>query len=349
MSFMASAHSAFAQMSLELFNEQSKKQEEANSKPAPKIREGGQVGTVNAQSPELPPVNIQNNEQLRGVLDAANMTPEERQAEMEAQARDLAFDAAVNGLLPLRPDEIRRLLGKYDESTEAAQTPIMDAPEPEITVQTVSLDPGVAPPIIKVAPGHVTTLSMLDQSGEPWPIQDVSWGGDFDILQPEDGGHVLRISPLGAYNRGNLSIRLVDLNTPVTFMLQTHRDVVQYRFDARIPKYGPSASVPIIEQGGLKTEAGSATLVSMLDGVIPSGAKRMIVEGIDGRTSAYMLNSEVYLRTPYTLLSPAWSNSINSADGLKVYTIPETPVLLLSDNGKMVRATLSQKADDDDI
>jgi protein PhnA len=38
-----------------------------------------------------------------------------------------------------------------------------------------------------------------------------------------------------------------------------------------------------------------------------------------------------------------------ATNGLKVYTIPETPVLLLSDNGKMVRATLSQKADDDDI
>lgn len=283
---------------------------------------------------------------LQNVLESAQQDPNSRQKKLEQQARELAFDAAVNGLLPLKPDEIRELLKRYDNSTEAAQTPFRDAPRPEVTVQTISLDPGTPPPVIKVAPGHVTTLSMIDLSGAPWSIQDVSWGGDFDILQPEEGGHVLRISPLGAYKRGNLSMRLVDLNTPITFVLETHQDVVQYRFDARIAEYGPEAAVPIIDGGGITTAAGNAELTSILDGVPPGAAKKMMVNGVDGRTSAYSIDGKIYLRTPLTLLSPAWDNSVNSVDGLKVYTIPETPVVLLSDNGKVVRASISEAEDE---
>ena len=294
-------------------------------------------------SPQMPPVAIEGNPSLEEVMSEVQVSPEERQRQLEEQARDLAFDAAINGLLPLKPGEIRRLLETYDESTTAAQTPLLDAPKPEVTVQTVSLDPGVQPPVIKLAPGHVTTLSMLDQTGAPWPILDVSWGGDFDVLQPEGGGNVIRISPLGAFKRGNMSIRLTELSTPITFMLETHRDVVQYRFDARIPKYGPDAVIPIIERGGLNTlAAGNTDLVSVLDGTPPGGAERMTVEGVDGRTSAYKMGELVYIRTPFTLLSPAWSNSVASADGLNVYTIDDTPVILLSDGGKMVRATIRE-------
>lgn len=297
-------------------------------------------------STDLSIIDVDNNPALQDALLDAQIDPTERQKKLEQQARELAFDAAINGLLPMKPAEIRELLKRYDSSTEAAQTPYRDAPKPEITVQTVSLDPGVAPPVIKVAPGHVTTLSMLDISGAPWSIQDVSWGGDFDILQPEDGGHIIRISPLGAFKRGNMSIRLIDLSTPITFVLETHQDVVQYRFDARIPEYGPKASIPIIDNGGIQIAAGSGSLNAVLDGVPPNGSVKMVVDGVDGRTSAYLIGDKVYLRTPHVLLSPAWDSSVNSVDGLKVYTIPDTPVLLLSNNGKIVRASLSEAPED---
>jgi intracellular multiplication protein IcmK len=49
----------------------------------------------------------------------------------------------------------------------------------------------------------------------------------------------------------------------------------------------------------------------------------------------------MYVRSPYSLLSPAWNSSVRSADGMNVYSLEYTPVLLLSDKGKMVRAYLS--------
>ena len=79
---------------------------------------------------------------------------------------------------------------------------------------------------------------------------------------------------------------------------------------------------------------------------MPQGATKLSVGlGGDGRTTAYKLNGMTYLRTPYTLLSPGWSSSMSSADGMNVYEIKDTPVVILSENGKMVRLRLSEEKD----
>lgn len=270
-------------------------------------------------------------------------TPEE----IEAYIRGKAFDAAITGLLPMKPDEIRKLLERFDETRQAVETPVYPYPEPEVVSETVSLDPGARPPEIKVAVGQVTTLTVLDVTGAPWPIQDVTWAGNFDVVKPEEGGHVLRVTPLSEFTYGNISIRLLKLKTPVTFILRTHRDKVQYRFDARIPEFGPYASVPLME-GGVTLVAGNDVLNAILDGVPPEGATRLDVAGADARTIAYDYKSATYVRTPLTLLSPGWTGSVSSADGMNVYAMSDAPVLLLSDHGKVIRARISKRDDSTD-
>lgn len=272
-----------------------------------------------------------------GVVGGSPKTPEE----LEAEIREDAFNAALSGLLPLRPAEIRRLLEYYDQTKEAVEVPVYPYPKAEVNVLSLSLDPGVTPPIIRVATGHVTTLNLLDVTGAPWPIQDVSWAGNFEIVEPEEGGHVLRITPMSDFAYGNISLRLLTLKTPITFTLQTHRDSVQYRVDARVPQYGPFASSPLID-AGISAVAGDADITAILDGTPPSGAIRLEVSGVDGRTSAWRFNGRTYVRTPLTLLSPGWDASVRSADGTSVYALANVPVLLLSDQGRVMRAHVAQ-------
>lgn len=272
--------------------------------------------------------------------DMLALTPEE-QAEMVMQdARAKAFKGAVQGTMPLEPEEIDTVIRRYEDTTKAIEQPFSgEAPTPQVRVETISLDPGGAPPIVRLAPGHVTSLTMLDATGQPWPVADVSWGGDFEITAPEEGGHIIRISPLGGYKVGNMSLRLKELTTPVTFTLQTQPDIVDYRFDARLPVAGPNALSPVIDTS-FSSVAGNGTLMTVLDGVPPKGTQQMGVSGVDGRTTAYKIGNQVYVRTPLSMLSPAWSEQAASADGMRVYVIQETPVLLLSDQGKMVRANI---------
>lgn len=266
------------------------------------------------------------------------------QGESAEEIRQEAFDAALTGLFPLRPEDIEILLKHYDRTEQAAQSPPYALPRPEVSVQTISMDPGVTPPFIKTAVGHVTTVNMLDITGAPWPVEDITWAGDFEIIEPEEGGHIIRITPMAKFGYGNMSVRLLTLKTPITFALRVGRDAVHYRVDARIPEFGPFAQAQLME-GGTQLVAGNSTLTTVLDGVPPPGAVRLSVSGVDGRTSAYKVGGLTYVRTPMTLLSPGWESSVSSADGMSVYALSDTPVLLLSDQGRFVRAKLKEQED----
>jgi len=250
----------------------------------------------------------------------------------------------LKALLPLRPEEIRTVLEHFDRTVESTELPVHPYPRPESIVQNVSLDPGVAPLTVKLAYGYVTTLSIVDSSGEPWPIEDISWVGEFKVQESEVevGTHILRISPETSFAHGNISMRLAGLNAPVIMTFETNRDIVHYRFDAVIPKRGPGARTPLIDPG-IQLASGDPDMSVALSGVMPDGAETLDVSGVDGRTSAYMYNGLTYLRTPLNLLSPAWDSSVTSADGTRIYAFEETPVVLLSDRGRTVRVHLTER------
>ncbi len=315
--------------------------------------------SVGAQSPAekeeadaLPDIQTRYDVELNGFGSSANSKSRisvdvdnvglvgKSEAELVEEIRREAFDAAITGLFPMRPDQIRGLLKVYDETQRATQEPVHGVPEAIINVATLALDPGVPPMVLKTAVGYVTTINILDITGAPWPVQDVTWAGDFEVTEPEEGGHVIRIIPMKQAAYGNMSIRLLTLKTPISIMLQTGTDEVQYRVDARIPEYGPFAQAPLIE-GGMERVAGNAAITAILDGVAPNNATKLKVSGVDGRTTAYNMNGMVYVRTPLSLLSPGWEQSVSSADGMNVYALTETPVLLLSDRGEFLRANLA--------
>lgn len=253
-----------------------------------------------------------------------------------------AFDASLTGALPMTPEQIRAFLEAYDETQNVVQTPVYDAPDPKVTIENVSLDPGVAPLQIDTAVGFVTTLNFIDVTGEKWPIKDIGWAGNYEVLQPEDSSHIIRVTPMSEFGHGNVSVRLVGLKTPVILSLKTSRDSVHYRADLRLPELGPDAIPPVVALP-ISTVAGSTDMTAILTGVIPQDAEKLIVSGVDSRTSAYSLGGQTFVRTPYTLLSPGWSSSVKSSDGTTVYEIGDSPVVLLSHNGRIARAYLKKK------
>jgi len=270
---------------------------------------------------------------------------EQRTREIQVQAREMAYEQAKKSVLPLEQTEIKDVLGRLKDTQEAIQTPVRPAPKPGNVIETISTDPSATPKVIRLAAGNVTTLNIVDVTGEPWPIVDLGFGGAFDVKPPEPGGHVIRITPLKDFARGNLVVRLLKMTTPITFSLQAGGKTVNYRFDARIPEYGPNAKMPILDNG-INAVAGDKTTTAFLEGVPPKGSEKLTVAGIDGRTSAYKYGGALYVRTPLSLISPAWQGSATSADGMNVFVLNDAPVLLLSDNGSLVRARISDAKKD---
>lgn len=265
-------------------------------------------------------------------------------SEMNVDQRSKAFEGALNNIFPMTPQQIQEVMRRMNEAQDAGRAPPEPDPNPIVKIEDVPLDPGVAPPVIRVAIGYVTTVNILDVTGQPWPIQDVVVGGNFQVTGPNDA-HVLRLIPQTRFGRGNLSVRLVGLSTPITFRVESGGKEVYYRYDARITQTGPDAKQPLIDKG-FTGQAGDPTLMTVLSGIAPKDAKKLGVSGADGRTRAWKINDLIYLRTPLTLLSPGWDASVRSADGTNVYVLQETPVLMLSDNGQMVRGRLEIPPDD---
>lgn len=287
----------------------------------------------------------------RPAMGFAPPSPEEIQRQMEedtkrqqGRLREMAFDQALEALMPLTPEEIRRMLDVFMVNREAAEQPVA-IPTPRTFVGNVSLDPSAEPLVVQTSPGYVTTLNIVDMTGAPWPIQDISWAGEFEIVPPEEGGNILRITPMTAHGRGNMSIRLAELRTPITLTLTTQLEIVHYRFEARLPRSGPLAEVPLVERGGIDAVARADDLIQYMDGYVPGHAASLHVKGVDGRTRAWRTgDGNMILRTPMTLISPGWDSSISSGDGTRIYSLRETPVVLLSEKGRMVQAHLSTGA-----
>lgn len=286
---------------------------------------------------EPPPVNAR--------LESAVRQEAERAYYDQRRKRYMdTYERAYEGLVPLGPNEVRETMGRYERTQKAAQPPAAGQPRGQVRIKTLSLEPGSEPPTVNVASGYVSTITILDATGQPWPIMDLGIGGNFEVSKTGGGNHVVRIMPLTRFGYGNLSVLLQDLSTPIIFKLTSGGPTVDYRFDARVPQLGPNAKLSLIERKTLV--AGSALIMAFLDNAPPSEAQRVRLSGTDARTIAWTLNSRMYVRTPLTMLSPSWDASVSSADGTTVYEINETPVLIMSDAGAVVRARVAPKEED---
>ena len=301
-------------------------------------------------------INLQGMPQLTVSNDPAQLEAQAEEAAARAAADDAkrkqehiqqSYDRASTGLLPLSPDQIRSFMHRLENTQEASQAPFAGVPKAEVKITTLSLDPGAEPPQIDLAAGYITTINMVDMTGEPWPILDVGVGGNFEVTPTQAGSHVVRIVPLTRLGTGNLSILLKDLSTPIIFRLSAGGPTVHMRYDARVPKIGPNGKVPLIDHGRTGPMAGDETIMMLLENAPPKAAQRLKVAGLDTRTMAWQLDNKVFVRTPLTLLSPAWIASVSSTDGMTVYEIGDAPVLLMSDNGSVVRARLSRDENND--
>lgn len=257
-----------------------------------------------------------------------------------------AYENALKSAFPLSPDQIKEVMRRMSASQKAASPPPDPDPQAEVKVENISLEPGSPPPTIRVAIGYVTTVTILDVTGQPWPVENVVVGGNFQIPGPTSG-HVIRIIPQTRFGKGNLSISLQGLPTPLTFKVESGKDTVYYRYDVRVPSAGPAAATPLMNKGGITDVAGKDDgLIAVLSGLPPKAAKAMTVSGTDKRTKVWEINDHYYVRTPLTLLSPAWDSSMRSADGTQVYVLPETPVLLMSDSGQLMRVKIVKPPED---
>ena len=285
-------------------------------------------------------------------------------AQGSANGNSTAEQQAIQNAIPLSPQAIMELAQRYNATKQAEEQAVTPMAAPISRQVNVSFAPGAAVSIIQTVKGYPTAVSFFDSTGQPWPIEwdtnsdpaaisggpscnapNTHGGGPsvvaigFFVCTPAKGSNVLEITPLSIAPRGGLVISLQNAPKPLTFLLLSGGGRYDADLSVHVGDRGPNAQVAIMTQPDAP-DTGAPFLTGMLEGVPPADATPLAVEGVSpDELTAWRLGGNVYIRTPDTLLSPEWTASEAEA-GTTVYAVPNTPVVLLSVNGRTVSAQL---------
>lgn len=252
-------------------------------------------------------------------------------------ARDNAFSDVANQAFPLTPEQIKTLNDMLDETKRAQSAAPHDSPPmPTSSSLIVNLAPGATPPVVRLSNGFVSSLVFVDSSGAPWPIEAYDLGNPtaFNIQWNKDG-NTLMVQALSSYTYGNLAVKLKKLDTPVMITLVPGQQQIDYRVDLRLQNLGPRAKPGAANMVETLPPSASKALLDILDGVSPNQARKLSLSN-NALAEAWLVRKKLYIRSRFTLLSPAWEAKMSSADGMNAYELPLTPLLLFSYYGKML-------------
>jgi intracellular multiplication protein IcmK len=308
----------------------------------PQTNYGAGNYVVSGQSPGQPQAQVQptavNQPQQNGV---APMPP------LDAPEGSPDFNEAMRVVAPFAPGQIREMRGSLEETRKAkAYQPVRAIPR--ITSVSVDLSPGASLPVLRVMPGEISNLVILDSTGAPWPLAITPRISRPDIFTAEwmQGSHVVVVSTTSPYESGNIALFLQGSATPVVVKLVTGEPdgegeksrIVDARLDVRIPGRGPNAKAPLMGPG--KIALYDDTLQAFLDGIPPKDAKAVTAHGdVPTHTKVWQYNGDIFVRTQQDIQT-AFDQSLSSGDGTKVYRLPATPFVTLSQMGQSVTLQL---------
>ncbi len=242
--------------------------------------------------------------------------------------------------LPFTPEQIIAL-GRIFQETRAAASEGPGA-RPEARQQRIRIEPGMAEGALEVllAHGYTTALSILDMTGEPWPIEEVLVDSRFvpeGMQDPErTASHILYLSPVERRLHGNAIVKLAGLAEPLALALVAGSGTVDFHVDLRIAGSGPNADPSHLVQPRT-FHAGDEALLDLLAGITPESAARLRLTGGAPSDRAWADDGDILLLTRALVLSPGPWAAERSADGRWAWRLPETPFALVSRDGREVR------------
>ena len=292
---------------------------------------------------------------------------EDPSANQGLDSLDTAGRRAVHDAIPFTPEMIQELQRRYGAAQQAQEQAIQQVAAPVSRLVSTAFAPGQATSIIQTVRGYPTAISFFDATGQPWPIgwntnsnaANVAGGtncnssqtgaGDgspsvnavgFYVCVPVKGSNTIEITPMSQVPRGGLVVNLQNAPKPLSFLLISGRNRYDADMSVHVSSRGPNAKVNVDTRPGAPV-TGAPYLNALLAGIAPADAVPLDVAGVSpDDVRAWRLGGETYIRTRYTLMSPAWDASESGEGGTTIYAIPSTPVVLLSADSHTVSAEL---------
>lgn len=249
-----------------------------------------------------------------------------------------------DGGLYLTPAQIREMHKKVEAmGRAAAEEPAGFPPRPETSSVMVSLTPGSTPPVVRIYMNYPTSLVVVDSAGNPWPIDNWAGGSkNIEIKRPTakdsvEGASITMtpLTPTGKYTHGGMTLYLKGQAIPVSLTYVGGQPVVDTRVELRVQGRGPNTSIPASMGVG---PAANPSLLSLIDGVAPQGAKTLKVIG---NAQVWSIGeNKILVRTPLTIVSPGYISGMRSADGTNVYEMEQVSELRALNAGQIVSISI---------
>ena len=272
------------------------------------------------------------------------------EGQQEESKEDKAFERSLKGQFPMTPEQIQEFKERMDSTKRAIhkKTP----PKMINRTRRLSFETGKKSPVVRIAPGYVTTISFFDCTGEPWPVTSVVLGNPnfYNVQRPKNQNNVITIAALKEYVDSNLALTFKAQNMPTTIQLKTVSGSDEQETDSlvvfRADQRGPNADQPMI--GPRPDPTIDSIMMQFLDNVPPRSAKRIRLLSGSGEREMQLAWEErqgvalwsyqdlLYLRTKHPLTWPAWNAVAKGPGGVRVYELSRVPSIMVSQGGRSV-------------
>lgn len=223
------------------------------------------------------------------------------------------------------PATIRKVLRDI-ESRNRASKEITNAKGVQTSVNA-PITPGSNTPVIRTFANRTSSIVVVDQFGQPWPIENFTLGAadDFNVHRldknAKDKGYMLDITPTENYVAGNLTLKLEGLNVPVVVEIISGQPEYDAPLTLRVMGKGPNTTYSSVSAPAQTDNV----LYSILQGVAPSDLKPLKVE--NGLAQAWLSKDgqTMYVRSNLKIMT--FEHMTASPDGTYAYRTSPMPVL----------------------
>lgn len=270
----------------------------------------------------------------------ANFVYSDTNSEEETAIDDLlrkAFSRVQTTTLPLNGDQITTFKKNADSVAES----VLPGKKAKLSNKTISVNlvPGEQGVSIKTALGYASAITIVDSTGQPWPIDSYTPGNKnwFNVVSQENNaGNALTVVPLIDNVNSNITVSIKDQSTPIVFELDINENTQDRIADGLttvvVNHFGPNAIKPTIGKP-VPTTLDSETL-AFLDGVPPAGAKSIKLKDAPIDINVWQFKEKVYCRTPYLMRWPSYLQEVKGNGNLHLYIAPLTDNIVLAVNGE---------------
>lgn len=254
-----------------------------------------------------------------------------------------AFRALLRSMLPMDEEQLRRLRRLLDrQALVLAEPPSGVEPRAVTRAVQLTLRPGEPLARLRLFPGNATSVTFSDVTGAPWPIQSVTVGNPQAFAASEAGErgrtNMLVISPLTSrIVANNVVVALAGHPVPVVLGIEAGGEEVDFRVDVTIRARGPNAAPEMVRTGGLSA-TNDRVVQAFLDGVPPREAVSLRTSHRD--VEAWRYQGRMFVRSAFEIMSPAYEARARNVSGVNVFTLGDTPVLLMADGGRLFSVTV---------